>query len=155
MSQQPNPTTIIQEVLNVLDKIEARYPHDIFPPDGESQDCAGARFVRKILSEIRGDVLGIETTRDSRNEQITPKELGDRLGLSSGTMWKRLRHRHCPKTKTYSGPTGRVVTIEVTPQLLDFLSQPRSLILKTTDEINSRNPDLTDRSTPGNDADLG
>jgi len=46
----------LRQVLSILDEYESHYPTDIFPENGTSQDCAGARFARTLIKAIRHDV---------------------------------------------------------------------------------------------------
>lgn len=46
----------LTQVLSILAKHEAKYPLDLFPEDGTSQDCATARFARWLIHSIIDDV---------------------------------------------------------------------------------------------------
>ncbi len=122
MSNDSIPGSVVKnEILSILEEISGRYPEDVFPADGVSLDCASARFARNIIGQIKEKV--IELCTEVENE-MTPKELSDKLGIPGSTLWKRLHHRFCPKTRRSKGPTGRVISLEVTEELEKFLSQP-------------------------------
>lgn len=117
------------EVLAILDEIQGRYPEDVFPADGASLDCASARFARNIVHQIREKVAAIRDTPKTTDE-FTPKQLCEKYSMTSNGMHGRLSHFNCPQTRRRKGPTGRLLTVEMTPELDAFLSQPTSALLR-------------------------
>src|SRR6187431_3176726 len=91
----------VRMVCQCLDEIEDRYPEDMFPIDGEGQDCASARFARNIVGQVREKVMKLK--RPSVYPEATPKDLANRFGMTSIGMYKRLHHRNCPATLRHKG----------------------------------------------------
>lgn len=123
-SKESSIKSKLDQVLDITQDIKNRYPEDIFPVDGTSLECAGARFARGILNEVEERVRELQEATRGSTDELTPKELSEKFGLSSTTTSDRLHHRNCPMTKRHTGPTGRLTSVELTPELEKFLSQP-------------------------------
>lgn len=54
-------------VLGILAKHEAKYPLDLFPEEGTSQDCATARFARGLIHSILDEM--VELAEKSGHEE--------------------------------------------------------------------------------------
>lgn len=108
------------KVLEAIAEVDARYPADIFPPDGASLDCAGARLARNILSQIREKVDAIEI--EEKGEEVTPGELARRYGFSNSGIYRRLHHRNCPQTERHTS-NGKLMTVRISSELDRFLKR--------------------------------
>lgn len=115
-------SVIKEKIMLALEEIESRYPEDLFPANGTSLDCAGARFARNLIAQMRAALREILIPK----AHFTPKELADRYNLTPSGMYKRLHHVNCPRTQRHEGESGRLLTVELTEDLDRFLSQPTS-----------------------------
>ena len=42
----------VAKVLEIIARTGARYPHDVFPDEGASDDCKAAKAIRFILEDL-------------------------------------------------------------------------------------------------------
>lgn len=69
--------------------------------------------------------LGWRCEEPRRNgEEFTLAELGKLLGKGETTLLKRLRHPDCPAAARRLSPTGRLLSIVMTPELEAWLDRP-------------------------------
>lgn len=47
-----------------VDKIRSYYPTDVFPEDGDSKDCVGARFARSLCDQIHEEAAEASAERE-------------------------------------------------------------------------------------------
>lgn len=90
---------------------------------------AATEFLRANLFEVRPACSAYRSPatepENATADELTPKELRLKYGLSSSGLHKRLAHPGCPQTRRRTGPSGRLVSVALTPRLDRWLSHEK------------------------------